>query len=204
MSDYKSKSVFTQLGARNYATTERQNEDFYATDPKALELFLDQFYEDHWRLSPSVWEPACGNGHLSKVLINRGYNVYSSDIVEREYPCEIVDFLNQERFFDGDIITNPPYKYAKEFVLKALDSIPEGRKVIMLLKIQFLESKNRYEDLFSKYPPKYVYVFSERIQCQINGDFTRKMSSAMCYCWFVWLKGFRGEPTIRWIKEGKK
>lgn len=42
MSDYKSKSVFTQLGARNYATTERQSEDFYATHPEVLKLFLIQ------------------------------------------------------------------------------------------------------------------------------------------------------------------
>lgn len=199
MSDYKSKSVFTQLGARNYATTERQSEDFYATHPEVLKLFLDKFDEDGERLSECVWEPACGNGHLSEVLLSRGHSVMSTDIIEREYPCEIKDFLADDDYWQGDILTNPPYKYAKEFVLKALESVDNGRKVIMLLKVQFLESDNRYKDLFSKYPPKYVYVFSKRIQCRINGDFSKNTLSAMCYCWYVWQKGFKGETILRWI-----
>lgn len=103
--------------------------------------------------------------------------------------------------WSGDIITNPPYKYAQEFVEKALEVTNIGRYSIMLLKIQFLEGKTRYK-MFKKYPPKYVYVNSSRQTCYINGDMSKKMSSASCYCWFVWQKGFYGEPKIRWIKGG--
>ena len=73
-----------------------------------------------------------------------------------------------------------------------------GHYVIMFLKIQFLEGQARRE-LFNKYPPKYVYINSARQTCYINGDMSKKMSSATCYCWFIWEKGFNGEPTLRWI-----
>lgn len=62
----------------------------------------------------------------------------------------------------GDIITNPPYKYCSEFILNALDSIPKGHKVAMFLKFQTLEEQKRYEEIYSKYPPKTIYIYSKR------------------------------------------
>ena len=100
--------------------------------------------------------------------------------------------------YDYDILTNPPYKYAKEFVEQGLKLVKEKRYVIMFLKIQFLEGQERRK-LFNENPPKYVYVNSKRQTCYINGDMSKKLSSASCYCWFIWQKGFKGEPVIRWI-----
>jgi hypothetical protein len=187
------------MGARNGALEEKDEYDFYATDPKALGLFLNKFNEDGECLAECVWEPACGNGHLSEVLLSRGHSVMSTDVVEREYPCEIKDFLADDNYWQGDILTNPPYKYAKEFVLKALESVDNGHKVIMFLKCQFLEGQNRYNDLFSKYPPKYVYIYSGRQKTAKGGDLSRTKSPTQCYCWFVWQKGFKGETILRWI-----
>lgn len=102
---------------------------------------------------------------------------------------------------EGDIITNPPYKYAIDFIYKALSIIPDGHKVAMFLKIQFLEGKERKE-LFRVYPPKIVYVSSSRILCAKNGEFKKMISgggSAVAYAWFLWEKGYNGETIIRWI-----
>lgn len=110
----------------------------------------------------------------------------------------ILIFLRTKGVWVGDILTNPPYKYAKEFVEHSLDLLNKGCYCVMFLKIQFLEGKDRRK-LFDNYPPKYVYVNSARQTCYINGDMSKKMSSASCYCWFVWEKGFKGEPIIRWI-----
>ena len=101
--------------------------------------------------------------------------------------------------FDGDILTNPPYKYAMEFVLKALELIPDGHKVFMFLKVTFLEGQTRYNKLFSKYPPKKIYVFSKRISCAGNGEFEKFPSSAVAYAWYVWEKGFTGDSVVKWI-----
>ena len=77
-----------------------------------------------------------------------GYNVKSTDLVDRGFGESGADFLKAETAFDGDIITNPPYKYGKEFVEKALELIPEGRKVAMFLKLQFMEGKARKKSIY--------------------------------------------------------
>lgn len=194
------KTTFAQLGASNHSDVEREENDFYATDPETLEIFLDKLEQDGIKLHDDILEPACGMGHLSEVLKHRGYCVISHDLVDRGYGISGVDFLKSTTNGGStlDILTNPPYKYAQEFVEHAMDILKDGYYCIMLLKIQFLEGKARRK-LFEKYPPKYVYVNSSRQTCYINGDMSKKMSSASCYCWFVWEKGFTGQPIIRWI-----
>lgn len=193
-------STFVMLGASNHTNKEREVNDFYATDPHALEIFLDKLEQDNIKLHRNIWECACGQGHLSEVLKRKGYHVVSSDIFDRGYEnTYIINFLdNINKNIKMDILTNPPYKYAQEFVEKSLEIQANGYYTIMFLKIQFLEGQAR-KKLFQKYPPKYVYVNSARQICYINGDMSKKMSSASCYCWFIWEKGWKGETIVRWI-----
>lgn len=191
------KSVYSVIGASNHAVDkDREPNDYYATDPIAVDILLEQE-----EFVPYVWEPACGGGHISDELKAHGFDVFSSDICDRGYVgTQIIDFLkysNCDRF-PRDIITNPPYKYAKEFVEHALDISLNGVKVAMFLKLTFLEGKAR-KKLFKKYPPKAVYVFSSRVKCAKNGDFDSVGSSAVAYAWFVWQKGYNGETVIKWI-----
>ena len=186
-------SIYTTLGASNHTESERETNDFYATTPKAMELLLDMEI-----FSPNIWECACGAGHLSEVLINRGYNVYSTDLIDRGYGVGNIDFLECQKRFDGDIITNPPYKYAKEFVEHALELIPEGHKVAMFLKFTFAEGKAR-KHLFETQPPKTVYISSSRLICAKNGDFDSISSSAVAYAWYVWEKGYTGDTVLKWF-----
>jgi hypothetical protein len=189
-----SRSAHATLGARNYAQNEREENDYYATDPIALEMLCDLE-----TFAPNVWECACGEGHLSDVLVNRGYTVISSDLIDRGYGYSGVDFLQSTKPFDGDIITNPPYKYAKEFVEHALEIVTDGHKVAMFLKVQFLEGKARRK-MFEKYPPKTIYVSSGRLVCALNGDFEKSAkSNAVSYAWFIWEKGFYGDTIVRWF-----
>ena len=189
------QTAYSIIGASNHSNTKRSEHDYYATDPKATELLLE-----NETFSNNVWECATGEGHISKVLESHGYNVRSTDLIYRGYgEATTLDFLQiNDIQFDGDIITNPPYKYAKEFVEKALEIITDSRKVAMFLKLTFLESKSR-KPLFKKYPPKTVYVSSTRLLCAKNGDFNSSSSSAIAYAWFVWEKGFTGDPIIKWI-----
>ena len=178
--------------------TERQNEDFYATNPKALYLLLEQFKKDKILLKNNVWECACGQGHLSNVLIKKGYNVISTDLIDRGYG-KVKDFLEVDTIFDGDILTNPPFKDAECFVKKGMEILKDGCKLILFLKIQFLESKSRYE-LFKKYPIKYLYVHSSRQLCCRDGAFDKYDSTTQFYAWYVFEKGYVGETILRWIK----
>lgn len=193
------KSIFTCNGASNHSDGERQQHDYYATEPKAVELLLEQE-----RFNPYVWECACGEGHISNVLSDAGYKVKNSDIIDRGLEgTEIIDFLTVRKEdikheISRDIITNPPYKYAKEFVEKALEISMDGTKVAMFLKLTFLEGKAR-KKLFEVARPKRIYVFSSRVKCAKNGEFENISSSAVAYAWFVWEKGFKGNPVIKWI-----
>lgn len=175
--------------------TEREENDFYATNPLALELFLQNKY---FKLNDNIWECACGKGHLSEKLKEHKYNVKSTDLINRGYG-EVLDFLKFDGKWDGDILTNPPFKLAEDFVEKAMSILEDGNNLILLLKVQFLESDSRFL-LFKKYPLKYLYVHSSRQQCCKNAEFEKYTATTQCYCWFVWEKGYTGETKIKWIK----
>ena len=191
--------VFTTLGASSHTSAERETNDYYATDPRALEMLLELE-----SFSKDVWECACGGGHLVDVLKAHGHDVKASDIVDHGYEgTEILDFLSTtaEDVKDigrRDIITNPPYKIAHGFVEHALDVVEDGTKVVMFLRLQFLEGQARRR-LFKEHPPKTIYVSSSRLKCGKNGDFEDGDSSAIAFAWFIWEKGFKGEPTIKWF-----
>jgi len=191
-----SNSIYKTLGASNHTKEDRENNDFYATDPKAAELLLTLE-----NIDKNIWEPSCGEGHLSRVFLSHGHSVYSSDLINRGFESDIIDFLTCEKRFDGDIITNPPYSIAQEFIEKALDLVYTGNKVAMFLKLQFMEGKKR-KLLFTKYPPQTIYVSSSRILCAKNAEFYKMIAgggSAVAYAWFVWRKGFTGNTTIKWF-----
>lgn len=192
------------MGAGINRKEDREENDFYATDPKALELLLDKLKEDGIELSNNIWESACGSGNLSKVLEQRGYSVFNTDLINRGYENQHLakDFFEFDNEWDGDILTNPPYKIASEFINHSLKLVKDDRYVIMFLKVQFLESQNRYDSLFKDNPPKYVYVFSNRVNTARNNEFEKyKSAPAIAYAWFIWQKGYKGEPVIRWLHK---
>lgn len=191
------KSTYITLGASNHTEKVREVNDFYATDPIAIDALL----RGGVILNHKIWECAAGQGHLSKRLMEYGYEVRSTDLIDRGYGEGGIDFLSTTETWDGDILTNPPYKYAKEFVEHAMELIPDGRKVFMFLKLQFLEGKGR-ATLFEKYPPKTVYVSRSRILCAKNGLFDEMRAaggSAVAYAWYEFQKGYKGVSVIKWI-----
>lgn len=142
------KSVYATLGASNHSSREREHHDYYATDPIAVDSLFSAI-----NLPNAVWECACGEGHLSRRMIELGRSVYSSDIIDRGYG-DVLDFLSQNYMPKNCkcIITNPPYKFALEFVLHSLELLPEGCMCAMFLKTTFLEGQKRYEKLFKNTP----------------------------------------------------
>lgn len=190
-------SIYTTLGASNHTDKEREQSDYYATDPIAVELLLKE--ED---FSTDIWECASGENHLADALKEHGHNVRTSDIVKRTDTTEQYDFLSIDNTsWHGDIITNPPYRLATEFIYKSLSILNNGNKVAMFLKVQFMEGKER-KHLFTNFPPKVIYISSSRIMCAKNGDFDKMKKgggSAVAYAWYVWEKGYKGNTIVKWI-----
>ena len=188
-------AVFVTCGASNHSNGQRQAQDFYATEPIAAELLLQ--LED---FKGPIWEPCCGQGHLSRVFEAAGFEVKSTDLVDRGYsPGGGVNFLDSGiTAWKGDIITNPPFAIAQEIIEKALKIVPEGYKVAMFLRTLFLEGIRR-RALFEEHPPRKIWVASKRIKCAKNGDFSGPNGGVLSYSWFVWEKGYKGSTQIGWF-----
>jgi len=179
--------------------TDRQKEDFYATDPRAIQD-LYNFMDIQW----VVWENACWEWNLSKELekLPNVTGVYSTDLINRNY-WNILDFLSWD--VDNDlfikcwpkkdwIITNPPYKHWKEWIEKSLKYAPN---VAVMMKLVFLESADRYE-FFKTSWLKQVLVYSKRLWVY-KDNIKTKNSWLVAYAWFVFERWYKWKPEIDWI-----
>lgn len=151
-------------------------------------MMVEQFDGD-------IWEPACGDGAISRVLEKWGYKVHSSDLVDRGFGTPRVDFLMERKSLAPNIITNPPFKLAVPFIRKALELTT--KKVAMLLRINALEGLERRR-LFETTPLARVYVFSKRLTFERGGLATHG-GGMLAFAWFVWEHGHTGKPTLGWI-----
>lgn len=195
--DWKGNSVAYSkvLGASSHSSTEREQHDFYATEPKAVRMLLElENFEG------KIWECACGLGHLSEEMKRLGYDVYSTDIVNRGYEDDVIDFLSIEdcEQTDMNIVTNPPYRYTDDWIVKSMNILQNGKKLALFLPIRYLEGKAR-KQIYKQFPPKTIYISSSRIKCAMNGNFDDMKGSAVSYAWFVWEKGHTKETILKWF-----
>lgn len=176
--------------------SDREENDYYTTGDGAISRL-----EDVYKLPTKVYECACGNGRLSEQLIDNGHTVYSTELFKRGYGKTGVDFLKVKSMPKGYdcICTNPPYNLAVEFCNHALKLVSKKGVVAMLLKLTFLESENRYNNLFYDNPMTYVFPFTRRLSCYRNDDRTHD-NALMPFGWFVWDRRVKSDaPQIYWI-----
>ncbi len=173
--------------------------EFYPTPQWATWALLENV-----RFTGTIWECACGNGAMSKVLEAAGHDVYSSDLHDRGYGERGIDFLSESLPPHGhdNIITNPPFHSAAQFVHAGLKQTRQ--KLALLLRLAFLESAIRYEGIFRKNPPFAVFVFTKRVTFYPEGV-ERKGSGTTAYAWFVWdVNQDWTYPRLNWIPpEGR-
>jgi hypothetical protein len=171
----------------------REKNDFYPTPPEGTRALLNVESFDG-----EIWEPACGDGRMSRVLEAAGYRVMSSDLIDRGYGETGVDFLATRRTVPN-IVTNPPFKLALPFVRHALECTTG--KVAMLVRLAWLEGHRRME-LFQTTPLARVWVFSKRLSMPRAGGPT-PAGGMIAFAWLVWEQGHDGPPTIGWIVPDK-
>lgn len=173
-----------------------RGDDFYATPPEAVGALLQ--IEKKWLPEGTIWEPACGDGAIVNVLRKAGRTVFASDLIDRGCPqSEVSNFLAvRPAPYHGSVITNPPFKLAREFVDVALQSAPY---VAMLLRLAFLEGGAR-KPWFASTPLARVHVASRRLPMMHRDGWTGpKAGSAVCHAWFVWDARHEGRPQIQWF-----
>lgn len=185
------KSINT-IGSSKLSDKDRELLDFYQTPTFATESLVNSKLIG----DGCIWEPMAGNGAISKVLARHNFKVISSDVIERDYKLDFVcDFFNNDIDVNAtQIVTNPPYKYADDFIVKCL-SANKPDFLGVFLPIRYLEGKKRYMQIYSKYKPSDVIVFAKRLGCYKDSDVKNGVviteygiGSAVAYMWLCFTK----------------
>jgi len=194
----KFKSTKSMIGLTTNGNIREEN-DFYPTPPYAVDEFLK--YE---KLEGSIWEVACGKGHMSKSIEKKYGSIESTDLIDRGYGTGGIDFLDDKNLHNVDtIITNPPFNLFTEFVSQSKKCAT--KKICMFGRTQYLEGSKRYKDIWvdEEFPLKKVYQYVDRISITKN-DTNVEQRGMLSFCWYIFEKGYKGKPTIEWIKSKQK
>lgn len=184
------------MNASVHKPIDRERDDFYATPRSAVEQLLrvESFHGP-------IWEPACGNGAISRVLQDHGYTVISTDLIARGYGVAGHDFLLEWQAAAPNVVTNPPFKLGTAFARHALQLVPG--KVAMLLKIGFIEGPTRADIHDGAHRLARVWVIRRRVTFLKNGkELVRSdgKGGIHTYAWFVWDRQHSGPPQIGWLE----
>jgi hypothetical protein len=164
----------------------RRENDAYYTPPWAIDslLAVEKF-------EGLTWEPAEGDGRIVAALRHAGCEAIGSDAVTG------TDFLATIQEVDN-IVTNPPWGLKTEFIRHAKECA--RRKVALLLPLSALSGVARrplFED--TAFPLRALYVFDRRLQFDPNSQGSTTLTTG----WFVWERGYIGEPVVRWLPESQ-
>jgi hypothetical protein len=199
--------------------------DYFPTPPFATRA-LCEFLELELEIpigNLAAWEPACGEGHMARPLLERFASVRASDVHRYEltpalkagcdpllgHEHELADFTLEHGKQTDVVASNPPFKLALAFIEAGLRTARVA--VAMLVRSAFLEGQERYSQLWSKIPPSFILQFTERvvmlegrlIQAGAVDPFAEKdgtkASTATAYVWLVWIIGDAGDTRFRWI-----
>ena len=152
----------------------RRDDDFYPTPPDCTLALLraeDRFMPRH------VWEPACGDGAMARLIGGSGRKVEATDLVARGYGQGKRNFLYEFGLLAPAIVTNPPFAVAAPFIEKA-HALGAGY-VGILLKSTFWHAASR-SGLFARHTPARIYAMTWR------PDFLGGQAPTMEAIWCVW------------------
>lgn len=186
--------------------------DYFPTPPWATRALCEHLNQWGDISGDTVWEPACGEGHMARALGEYFAQVVASDIHDYGFGT-VHDFLSAGTLLDAPapvnkpdwIITNPPFNKAAEFALRAAGLAREG--FALLVRTAFLEGVTRHAELFSQHPPAWVLPFCERVP-MVKGRVDPDAASATSYCWMIWRQhrsvSFNAAPALGWIPPCRK
>lgn len=217
MGQYSKKGLYSAYDKNNI---ERQKEDYYSTPTEEVVNILNtiglKFTENDL-----ILEPSCGGGHMVEGILqyNKVPRIIATDIKVREnkflgnhinsgvdYYCgDDYDYLKDDYPVAAAeyVIMNPPFKLIEPFVMRSLEIATKG--VLMFGRLQFLEGKGRYENIFKENPPTDIYVYVDRVACFKNGDLSIKPDSIQAYAWFYWDKeNISKRREFNWIRRAAK
>lgn len=195
MSTFATPKAWAAQSAR--ATPFRIPNEFYPTPPEATRALLSVETFDG-----DIWEPACGDGRIAKVLSEHGHTVVATDLHAYGVGTSGIDFLREKNSRAKHIVTNPPYGrgLADAFVKHALTLTREtGGKVAMLLNMASLCHPLRTAG-WQQIPPARIYAIDD-IVCWPEDRYGPPPAyfTKHRYCWVVWTHDHQGPPAFWWL-----
>jgi hypothetical protein len=172
---------------------EREASDWYVEPRRAIDRLLDT---EHF--VGSVWDPACGGGNIINACLDRGMHAIGSDIIQRGAATIVGDFLQMRDVLGDNIICNPPFNIAVDFVLHGLQLI--SGKVAVLQRTSWLEGERRYQSLFKHDRLVKSLQFRSRISMPPGGSSTPAKGGAVAFGWFCFSRDHKGPPTLGWLE----
>lgn len=176
--------------------------DDFPTPPWATRALCEWILRSTaWDLGrASVLEPAANRGHMVAPLREYFGSVEAADVHDYGVGFPVRDYLLEGPPATNWVITNPPFRLAEEFALRALFQ-PAGAAIIV--RTAFLESVGRHKRLFSRWPPTNILQFTERVVMH-RGRLSEAGSTATAYCWLVWDNARSGGTRFHWIPPCRK
>lgn len=179
------------MSAARHKRADQEKDHFYPTPPEGTRALLAvESFEG------AVWECACGTGDMAREFAAAGYEVISTDLVDRGFGEARVDFLMEYRLAAPNVATNPPFKLAERFVRHALQL--GALKVAMLVRLHFLEGIERAA-FFAALPPARVWVFPWRLCITPGTVKSDRGGGSIPYAWLVWERGHCGPSILGWL-----
>lgn len=171
--------------------------EFYPTPPEATRALLSVETFDG-----DIWEPACGDGRIAKVLGDHGHTVIATDLHAYGAGTSGVNFLTEPSARAKHIVTNPPYGQglADRFVRRALLMTREtGGKVAMLLNMASLCHPRRTAE-WQQTPPARLYAIDD-IVCWPEDRYGPAPTyfKKHRYVWAVWTPEHSGPSAFWWL-----
>lgn len=192
----------SELGASQCVSVgdfERRDGDFYATDARYTRALLRQI-----RLREGgIAEPACGEGDISRVLMEHGLTVVSSDLFDRQPGIPFtpgLDFLSLQCLPAGvrHIITNPPYRNALDiaFIRHALALTKAVRGLVAMFLPFTFDASDHHREVIADCP-----IFAAKITVHQRPRWIpgTKGSPRQYFAWFIWDWLHAGPSRSYWV-----
>jgi hypothetical protein len=187
--------------------SQREENDFYPTH-----AYVTLSLYDHEEFHTEIFDGSCGDGELilaSKMRHGKNIKFYASDLIDRGFAIGNVDFLQiPDRVKYENVVMNPPFKHMNEFIPKSIHMAKS--KVAIFARLAILEGGERF-DIFQKYPPSRIHVFTERVtmysrqnEIDIIESGKKLNPSTTASCWMIWDKNSTETWKMNLIPPGQK
>jgi hypothetical protein len=179
---------------------DRDVDDYYVEEDWCSARLFEQ---EHFQ--GSILDPACGSGRIVNNARLAGYQAFGTDLKIRSKFCmQAIDFMLPTplpKSYFQNIVCNPPFRIAIEFLKLALERYQS--KMAIILPLSYLAGDQRTRWLENS-ELRRVLVFTPRPSMPpgllVEQGFEAG-GGKPDYAFYVFEKGYCGNPELGWVRR---